>query len=339
MESNEKPTLPGDLVLLVADLGRLFVESLDLDQVLSRVSERTATVLGDGCGIFLNPVDAQDDNRLTMVCVHHRDPEQIPGIRQLLEDLPFRVGEGLAGHVADTGEPLLLPDAQAVALPEPSRSRVRRLNVRSAIIVPLRTARGVLGILVTIINQSDRHYTATDLTLSSAIADRAAIAIENARLYADTQARAAQLEATLNSIADGVAVVDARGRVVDLNPAWLEHMGLPSKEEGLVPLDLYPDLVRARRLDGADVPANDFAIARALRGDIVKNAEIELQYRDGREIRVSTTAAPVRDIGGRVTGAVAVSRDITADRDRALQLERANAELRELNRLKSDFLS
>jgi len=339
VNSLPEATLPGELFLLVAELSRIFTESLDLDTVLQRVSQRTTEVMGDASGIFLNPSTGLSDDRLQMVSAYHRNPDSLPPILELLRELPFRLGEGLAGTVATTGRPILLADAQHVLLPEPSLSRVRRLNIRSAIIVPLKTARGVLGVMITIVDQSHRAYSDTDVTLSMAIAERAAVAIENARLYAESQARAAQLETIVDSIADAVAVVDVAGNVVELNRAWLEHMGLRSKEDGLRSLAAYADAALARRLDGSPVEAADFAVGRALQGEIVKDVQIQLSYPDGHSLIVSTTASPIRDGEGKLVGAVAISRDVGAALEKAWELERANAELRELNRLKTDFLS
>ena len=134
------------------EVTELFGISLDPQVVLETVVQRCTGVLGDACGIFLVPANVDRDDRLTMAAVHHRRPEMVRRMREMLDTLPFRYGKGLAGAVAASGRAVLVPNLadESLHLPEETRQRTRLLEVRSCLIAPLRTRRGVLGILITI---------------------------------------------------------------------------------------------------------------------------------------------------------------------------------------------
>jgi GAF domain-containing protein/HAMP domain-containing protein len=96
-------------------------------------------------------------------------------------------GKGITAWVAETGEPLLVPDVSQEAryFPVPESP-----EIRSEVAVPLKTKSGVIGVLDA---QSDQlnAFDESDLTVLQSLANQAAIAIENARLYEQAQQAAA----------------------------------------------------------------------------------------------------------------------------------------------------
>ncbi len=120
----------------------------------------------------------------------------------------------------------------------------------------------------------------------------------------------ARLRTTLESIGDEVWIVDAQGRLVLVNEAMTEHLG--------VPRDHWPDIHAAVAEleifypDGTPRPPEQAVLLRCLRGEALRG-ELEL-VRNVRthELRWrEITASPVRDPGGTITGAVGIVRDIT----------------------------
>ncbi len=105
------------------------------------------------------------------------------------------VGEGLVGLVAARGEPVTMPDV----LHDPrvrNTARLRAEGVASAASVPVRIGSRMLGALV--VASRERHeYAGEELALLQLLADQAAIAIDNARLFFDEQTRRAYLNALL----------------------------------------------------------------------------------------------------------------------------------------------
>ena len=74
---------------------------------------------------------------------------------------------------------------------------LKRLRVRSSIVVPLRGRSGILGALQLVQAESERRYARADVQLAEAVAARVAIALENARLYERERAIAGTLQQSL----------------------------------------------------------------------------------------------------------------------------------------------
>jgi light-regulated signal transduction histidine kinase (bacteriophytochrome) len=109
----------------------------------------------------------------------------------------------ITATVARTGRPMradVEPDAFAAGTEEPLRSLATRLHLHGYAVVPIRARSTVIGTLSVMRNMPGRSYTDEDVTLLQDVADRAGLAIENARLYAQLEhrvrARTAELEAS-----------------------------------------------------------------------------------------------------------------------------------------------
>jgi signal transduction histidine kinase len=116
---------------------------------------------------------------------------------ELLSSARLRVGESLTGLVAATGQPLVVHDPLSDPRLVPAhRDGYRRLGVRAFLGVPVKTGDQVIGAL-TIRTPRERGFSADDVQLATAFAAQAAVAIENARLFAHEQARDAYLSGLL----------------------------------------------------------------------------------------------------------------------------------------------
>ncbi|HEY8477386.1 MAG TPA: GAF domain-containing protein, partial [Chloroflexota bacterium] len=107
-----------------------------------------------------------------------------------MADLRVRAGQGLAGQVFARNEPLVVPDIQAQ--PHLQSPYMAAHGIRSALGVPLR-ARGRLIGVGELAFKRPREFDAEDVRLLEVMAERAALAIENARLYQETLTRAREL--------------------------------------------------------------------------------------------------------------------------------------------------
>jgi signal transduction histidine kinase len=97
--------------------------------------------------------------------------------------VPLRVGERLVGQVAATGTPLLLRDVAELPADHPARPDLVRWGMRSVLLVPVVAGSVVRAVLGGSIHDDSRQFTERDLRRAQALADRAATALENARLF------------------------------------------------------------------------------------------------------------------------------------------------------------
>jgi PAS domain S-box-containing protein len=120
-----------------------------------------------------------------------------------------------------------------------------------------------------------------------------------------------QLQVTLSSIGDAVIVTDERGMVTFLNPAAVALTGWEAHEAAGKPLEQIFRIIN--ELTGRAV---DNPVERVLREGVVVGLanHTVLVARDGREIPIDDSGAPIREEGEAITGAVLVFRDVTESR-------------------------
>ncbi|HWL07273.1 MAG TPA: PAS domain S-box protein [Planctomicrobium sp.] len=121
----------------------------------------------------------------------------------------------------------------------------------------------------------------------------------------------AQLQVTLSSIGDGVIVTDTTGRVTFLNPVATELTGWIPEEAVGVPIETLFNIVNEESRQPVENP-----VTKVLRDGIVVGLanHTVLISKDGREIPIDDSGAPIRGEQGIVAGAVLVFRDVTEAR-------------------------
>jgi two-component system phosphate regulon sensor histidine kinase PhoR len=127
------------------------------------------------------------------------------------------------------------------------------------------------------------------------------------------RALGAEVRATVDSMADGVLLVDAGARIVEANRAAIALLGASSKQEILGPLDAWVRRFEVRSPEGPRVPADGHAMVRVLAGEPVAESGVRVRRADGRDVFVSITASRVSR-AGRSPLVVAVLRDVSAAR-------------------------
>jgi PAS domain S-box-containing protein len=162
-----------------------------------------------------------------------------------------------------------------------------------------------------------------DQRLTEMLAARAAVAIEMVRLYSGAAAKRTWLLNIIDQMPEGVIVLNDRGGIEAMNRALL---ALSIDEAGATDASGNPATFEVHEIDGKRIPFADYLVVRALtRGEVAIDHELIVRVKDGRMVPVLVNAAPVRDESGRINGAVAVIRDISA--------------LRELERMREEWAS
>ncbi|MBI2863902.1 MAG: PAS domain-containing sensor histidine kinase [Chloroflexi bacterium] len=172
---------------VLSAVGQALSRELDLEMVLQTVVEQTLQVLGaDSVDILLADYDRRE---LVLAAYHNLSPETV----ELIRRVPFEAS-ALAARAFATGKVQLIEDA--VQLPSDlalARFPVDLEGVQSLLAMPLRAAGRPIGAML-FANRTIRRYSPDELEMISRVADMFGMAIENARLYQESQRRTEDLE-------------------------------------------------------------------------------------------------------------------------------------------------
>jgi PAS domain S-box-containing protein len=184
---------------VLAEAGQELSSSLDYERTLQRVAELAVPRLADWCAVAMREGDL-----LPLVALAHVDIGKVARVRDFEARHPVHLGDpARAAEVVRSGEALLIPEitGEVVAggpLSEEALGLARELGLRSVIVVPLALAdQPPIGALTLATAESGRRLEETDLALASELGRRAAIAVENARLYGELSEIATTLQRSL----------------------------------------------------------------------------------------------------------------------------------------------
>ncbi len=280
----------------------VLASSLDYDETLSSLARLAVPRLGDWCVIYI----VEDDGSIVRRAVEHSGGRQAT-VRAVLEAHPLQLDADVGvPQVIRTGRSELLADASPLSVagdaehPERLASALEEIEVRSTMCVPLIARRRTLGAVLFVAAESGRRFDEGDLRLAEELAARAAVAVDNSRLFYEAERRAEAARA-LDSIADAVVLVDASGAIRIWNAAAETITGLSA------------DVVRGRPARGVFSGWSEIA---AVAGSVPHTVPVTI---DGRELWISISGVASSE------GTAYAFRDVTADR--------------RLDRLKSDFVA
>ena len=140
--------------------------------------------------------------------------------------------------------------------------------------------------------------------------DRKLAEEERERLYEEIERRAAELDATIGSMANGIIIFTPSGEISRMNPA-AERMLDYSPEQMRLPVAEQLALLHVETPEGKLVQPEESLPARALRGETVRSTVAVVRTFRGRTLWVSANAAPIRISAGKLAGAVLSLTDIT----------------------------
>ncbi|GIV98270.1 MAG: hypothetical protein KatS3mg057_2927 [Herpetosiphonaceae bacterium] len=163
--------------------------SLDYETTLQRVARLAVPTLADCCAVDV----LEEDGAIHPVATVHFDPIKEQQVQELRRRYPTNptARHGIA-HVLRRAVPKIIPEItdtllESNACDTEHLAMLRGLGFKSGLIVPI-VARGrTLGAITFIMAESGRRYDEDDLALAEELARRAAVAIDNARLYHESQ--------------------------------------------------------------------------------------------------------------------------------------------------------
>ncbi len=155
----------------VQKIGQALSSALDLDRLLALVMDNITELMDAGRStLYL----LRDDGRELWYKV-------VQGGEVL--EIHLKVGEGIAGWVAQSGETVNIPDAYSDTRFQPAVDLRSGYRTKSILCMPMRNNQGAIIGVVQVLNKQGGPFTAEDETLLAALASQAAVAIENSKLY------------------------------------------------------------------------------------------------------------------------------------------------------------
>ena len=167
----------------LAELGSALVSTIDDRETAEIVARRVAAEIADGCSIET----LEEDGQLHDKVVVHRDPAKAAACRTL-EEAKIDTSRPYVGSAVRSTRQSLIRDVtpgylDTIAQSDEARRALHELDPKSFMGVPLLAHGGVVGSLVFISTTASRRFTAHDVPFAQAVATRAALAVEKARLY------------------------------------------------------------------------------------------------------------------------------------------------------------
>ena len=283
----------------LADVARAVSGSLRMGEVMRLILRHAMSLLGaEGACVAL-----RRDDYLHVTAA--------AGSGDLLAGLMLPVRASISGRAVMRQSAVISNAVQDD--PELNRQAQRLVRIRNTVVVPLSTARGVIGTL-SVFNRTD-DFDDGDARVLQRLADHVAVAIVNARLYEELAESSREWTVAFNAIPTGMVVIDDDGRIVRYNSRALQLGHFETHHRELVGRQFYEAVLGEARVISEGCP-----LWRALHDGVL-----------GRETIRSTTRGLLFDIVASPhpnSGAVVTFDDVTAahtlaERNR-LVLETAN---------------
>jgi PAS domain S-box-containing protein len=230
-------------------------------------------------------------------------------------------------RAAATRQPVAILDREQAS--GMNRGLMASYGVRALLAVPLLLRDEAIGVLIFNYDAPRMAFSDAEIDFVRKLAVSASLALENARLLEGesqqrqaAEQRAAELEATLNAINDGVVMYDREGKFVRQNPAALRILGF-EETAGQMSIAEAVTCLRAVLVDDPDAPLEKLPIFPALRGEALRSQLMRIQPAnspDGPGTYIMVNVAPILDAARRRLGAVISFSDVS-------ELRRARDEL------------
>jgi len=283
---------------------------LELGRLLQRVLERAVSLLRVTGGELAIAEESTGD--LVIVASHNIGSDST-GTR-------LAVGEGAMGRVAETREPLIIPNYQDW---KGRSSKYEDTTAQGVMVVPLLIGQRLVGTLASVHTEEDRTFGDDDLRLLNLFAPQAAVAIENARLYSEALRQREFFKTVVTESPVAIVTLDLEGRITSLNPAFQRLFGYSPADALGQELDQLLNTPETRK--EAEKHTADAASGRVARG-IGKRKRLDGSFLDVEFAGVAVQAEE------ETVAILALYHDVT-------ELLEARREAEEANQAKSRFLA
>ncbi len=281
---------------LINEISKKMAESLEIDELLREVVRSIQSSFN-----YYHVMVLEVDRARGEVAMR----AQAGGFARAPDVYRRRLGQGIVGHVAETGCTILANDVTK----EPYYLAARP-ETRSELCVPIKIDGQVWGV----INVESRDLNAfdeNDVIILETISDQLARAVTNARIYAECKEAKDYLQKLVESSSDAITTTDIHGRLTFWSKGAEEIFGYNAEEALGRP---------ARSFYAAGVSEARRVMQMLKREEKIKNWETEFIGKNGRRIHASLSVALLRDEEGNPTGTLGIIRDISQFKELQRQL-------------------
>jgi diguanylate cyclase (GGDEF)-like protein len=221
---------------MLASLSHMFVEAgLNYPQVVETIARAISTVCGEAC--LINMISEDRQFKSPPAC-YHPDSSILKTLQEIIGVQVLSLPDGLAGSVLKSGKPILISKTGGNPL---YADWFNMLPMESILILPLKVQSHLIGTINMLRIHPQPSYTQNDMPFYQTLADRAALAIENARLYASEAQRVRELNALHEATAallSTIEIDELLGKILDA-----AQSAIPAAERGMLYL-VAPDTGR-----------------------------------------------------------------------------------------------
>lgn len=310
---------------ILSDISREIANvRLDPDLLLQTISKSIASWIGDSCVIR---VLSDDGTHLRKAGIAHADPEVEREMHAIVETTSHLPDEGLNGLVMGHGKSVIIHRLTQEQADEELRKECLRFyektGLSSIIMVPLIVEGNVIGTICITRDTKGKPYSIEDLRLLENIADRAALAISNVKLYESVRKELTErnrieralreseekYRSIVDGSIDGIVLVNEEGRVIEVNPGEEQITGRKRGEIiGKYIWDMQFDAASFENRNPEHYERVKRMIKEILRtGDLSGIKEFpyqDIRRPDGTVRTVQSTISPIRTDKGFMIGGI-----------------------------------
>ncbi len=312
------------------EIGQAINSTLDLETTLTLITDHTTRLMN----VAAASLALRDDEagEVWFAAAYGEGSAAVIGLR-------MKLGQGLAGWVAETGEPVIVPDVTTDSRFFAEVDKTSGFETKSILCVPLQTKGQTIG-AIEVMNKRDGEFNKEDQALLQALAVSAATAIENSQFYEEkiktierlaeaqrqniqliqqTEALRAFNEDIIQNMTNGLIAIDEHKRITAFNPAAASMLGCSAGGVLSQPIQ--------QAMNGADELIQIFEETLSM-GQPQPHREVTVHHWDGTvlPISVSTALLTTNQTGHNRAGVVGVLEDLS-------EIKTLEAERRRLDRL------
>ncbi len=305
--ANERLLLQQRRLTVLADLTETLATAFDSRQALEDLARAAVPILGDWCRID----EVDEDGAIRNLAVYHKDPErQALGTMLAQRWPPAKDAPSGIARALRTGEVEFQPNVSEETLRQAARDPehlevLRGLGLTSYATVPMTVRGRTLGAIM-LATEGERRLTDDDVRFAEELARRAALALENTRLYEAAEASRARLHDLFMQMPASISILNGselRFELINRAGQQLvarQVLGLPAR-------DALPELIGQGFFEMLDDARRT--------GETTRAAQVPLRMAwaggEATERCFDFINQPLRDREGRVDGIVSFAFDVT----------------------------